>query len=161
SPDIFSPDVFSPDIFSPDTLSPDVFSPDIFSPDVFNAGGLSPDIFSPDTFSPDIYTPDLSSPDVYNADGAFASAQSRSAVAAGGMEGMAAEVVGVHTGLNSGNYYIRVHGRNGAFDPTRAFRLDVVLEAGGCSELDPGSLPPTSLPGKAGNYRTILVTDMA
>ena len=159
SPDIFSPDLFSPDIFSPDSFSPDIFSPDSFSPDVFSAGGFSPDIFSPDTFSPVTFSPDIVSPDIFNPAGAFASAQTRSAVAASGLAGTTDELVVVNTGNHSGNFYVRVRGRNGAYNATTSFHLEVELEAGSCSSVNPDTLPPTSLEGAAGNYQTIIVAD--
>jgi CSLREA domain-containing protein len=158
SPDAFSPDAFSPDAFSPDAFSPDAFSPDAFSPDAFSPDAFSPDAFSPDAFSPDAFSPDAFSPDAFSPD-AFSSAQVRSLIAVSAFEGTAGEGISVNTWNNSGHFYVRVRGRNGAFHPAQAFHLDVTLLAGGCSGLVPEALPPGSLAGAAGNFRSIILTD--
>ncbi len=158
SPDIFSPDIFSPDIFSPDIFSPDIFSPDVFSPDIFSPDNFSPDVFSPDIFSPDIFSPDIFSPDIFSPD-VFSSAQSRSVIAASGFEGTASEGIVVNTWENTGDFYVRVRGRNGAFDPQNPFRLQVTLLSGTCDPVSP-ELPPSSLIPDSANYKTIILTDL-
>jgi len=158
SPDVFSPDIFSPDIFSPDIFSPDIFSPDVFSPDIFSPDNFSPDVFSPDIFSPDIFSPDIFSPDIFSPD-VFSSAQSRSVIAASGFEGNASEGIVVNTWENTGNFYVRVRGRNGAFDLQNPFRLQVTLLSGTCDPVNP-DLPPSSVVPTPGNYKTIILTDL-
>lgn len=158
SPDIFSPDIFSPDIFSPDIFSPDIFSPDVFSPDIFSPDNFSPDIFSPDIFSPDIFSPDIFSPDIFSPD-VFSSAQSRSVIAASGFAGTASEGIVVNTWENTGDFYVRVRGRNGAFDLQNPFRLQVTLLSGTCDPVSP-DLPPSSVVPAAGDYKTIILTDL-
>ncbi len=159
SPDVFSPDVFSPDVFSPDVFSPDVFSPDVFSPDVFSPDNFSPDVFSPDVFSPDVFSPDVFSPDVFSPD-VFSSAQSRSVIAASGFDGITSEGIIVNTWENSGDFYVRVRGRNGAFDLQHPFRLQVLLLTGTCNTITT-DLPASSLNPVASNYKTIVLTDFS
>ncbi len=130
---------FAPDAFSPDAFSPDAFSPDAFSPDAF-----SPDAFSPDAFSPD----------------AFSSAQTRSLIAVSAFEGNASEGIRINTWENTGDFYIRVRGRNGVFNPTQSFNLHVELMTGQCADVDP-LLPATTLtlPPNSGDFKTIILTD--
>ena len=160
SPDAFSPDAFSPDAFSPDAFSPDAFSPDAFSPDAFSPDAFSPDAFSPDAFSPDAFSPDAFSPDAFSPD-AFSGAQLRSLIAVSAFEGTAGEGVALHTWDNTGDFYIRVRGRNGAFDPQTAFRLQVSMSAGQCGAINASQLPATSLNAAAGNFRTVILVDSA
>ncbi|MGH2521700.1 MAG: Ig-like domain-containing protein, partial [Anaerolineales bacterium] len=157
SPDAFSPDAFSPDAFSPDAFSPDAFSPDAFSPDAFSPDAFSPDAFSPDAFSPDAFSPDAFSPDAFSPD-AFSGAQTRSLIAISAFEGIAGEGVLVNTWENTGEFYVRVRGRNGAFRLGIPFHLQVVLLTGSCDSVS-SSLPATSLTATAGNYKTIILTD--
>ena len=157
SPDAFSPDAFSPDAFSPDAFSPDAFSPDAFSPDAFSPDAFSPDAFSPDAFSPDAFSPDAFSPDAFSPD-AFSSAQMRSLIAVSAFSGTAGEGVSLNTHLNTGEYYVRVRGRSGAFDPDAPFTLGVALLTGVCRDVAPITVPSSTTP-VAGGYRTIVLTD--
>jgi CSLREA domain-containing protein len=159
SPDAFSPDAFSPDAYSPDAYSPDAFSPDAYSPDAYSPDAYSPDAYSPDAYSPDAYSPDAYSPDAFSPD-AYSSAQSRSLIAVSAFEGAAGEGVQLNTHLNTGNYYVRVRGRSGVFDPGNPFRLGVQLLTGVCREVAPISTPSTTA-AVAGGYRTIVLADTA
>ena len=157
SPDAFSPDAFSPDAFSPDAFSPDAFSPDAFSPDAFSPDAFSPDAFSPDAFSPDAFSPDAFSPDAFSPD-AFSSAQMRSLIAVSAFNGTAGEGVQLNTWENSGDFYVRVRGRNGVFDPTQSFTVNVTLTTGNCSNVS-SNLPDSSHLAVANNYSTIILAD--
>jgi CSLREA domain-containing protein len=159
SPDNFSPDNFSPDVFSPDNFSPDVFSPDNFSPDVFSPDNFSPDNFSPDNFSPDNFSPDNFSPDVFSPD-AFSSAQTRSMIAVSAFEGIASEGISVNTWDNTGDFYVRVRGRNGAFNPGARFHLEVMLLPGNCGSLNTFQTPSDFAP-EDGNFHTLILTDFS
>ncbi|MCP5011148.1 MAG: hypothetical protein GY942_14300, partial [Aestuariibacter sp.] len=157
SPDAFSPDAFSPDIFSPDAFSPDAFSPDAFSPDAFSPDAFSPDAFSPDAFSPDAFSPDAFSPDAFSPD-AFSSAQMRSLLAVSAFNGTAGEGVVLNTWENEGTYYVRVRGRNGAFNLDTPFQLDITLTTGNCSTVS-SALPASTHEVVNGGYNTIILTD--
>ncbi|MCA9918816.1 MAG: CSLREA domain-containing protein, partial [Anaerolineales bacterium] len=157
SPDAFSPDAFSPDAFSPDAFSPDAFSPDAFSPDAFSPDAFSPDAFSPDAFSPDAFSPDAFSPDAFSPD-AFSSAQMRSLVAVSAFNGTAGEGVRLNTWENTGDFYIRVRGRNGVFDPTSSFILNVLQTGGSCGQVTT-TLPASTHTAVSNNYTTIILVD--
>ena len=138
SPNAFSPNAFSPNAFSPDALSPDAFSPNAFSPNAFSHGEFSPNAFSPNAFSPN----------------AFSSAQTRSLFGISSFDGTSPEGLKFRTWNSSGNFYLRVRGRNGAFSTSSPFSLDVSMVPGGCdrvldgeSGLDPTSLPGATIPG--------------
>lgn len=157
SPDAFSPDAFSPDAFSPDAFSPDAFSPDAFSPDAFSPDAFSPDAFSPDAFSPDAFSPDAFSPDAFSPD-AFSSAQTRSLLAVSAFNGTAGEGVRLNTWENNGDFYIRVRGRNGVFDPNNSYTLNIMQTSGGCDAVTI-ALPASTHPAVANNYNTIILAD--
>ena len=159
SPDSFSPDTFSPDTFSPDTFSPDTFSPDTFSPDTYSPDAYSPDTYSPDTYSPDTYSPDTYSPDTYSPD-AYSSAQTRSLIGVSAFEGTASEGILVNTWENSGDFYVRVRGRNGAFSLQSPFHLQVLLVPGNCVSVTT-NLPTSTIMPTASNARTIILTDLS
>ena len=163
SPDTFSPDTFSPDTFSPDTFSPDTFSPDTFSPDTFSPDTFSPDTFSPDTYSPDTYSPDTFSPDTFSPDtfspDTFSSAQTRSLITVSSHEGTQGEGIQVNTWTKSGEFYIRVRGRNGAFDTENLYHLKVIQLNGDCRYVNP-VLPASDTTIPNGVYRTLILTNL-
>ncbi len=131
SPSVFSPSVFSPSVFSPSVFSPSVFSPSVFSPSVFSPSVFSPSVFSPSVFSPSVFSPSVFSPSVFSPS-VFSSAQSRSIVAVSANEGTAAESVVANTWNNTGDYYVRVTGRNGAFNAEDPFQINVDLDGTFC-----------------------------
>ncbi|MCB0085668.1 MAG: hypothetical protein KDE47_32220, partial [Caldilineaceae bacterium] len=67
----------------------------------------------------------------------------------------------IGTWNNTGEYYIRVSGRNGAFDNQQPFQLDVTRLGGSCGNFVPATLPPSSIPASSGNYKTIILHDAA
>jgi hypothetical protein len=160
APDVTSPDVTSPDVTSPDVTSPDVTSPDVTSPDVTSPDVTSPDVTSPDVTSPDVTSPDVTSPDAYSA------AQVQSIVAFSDKPGPATEFVRRHTWDNTGSFYIRVRGHNGAFDETHPFTLTISVVDRDCDNGDGGqfSLTPYS-PSFTGlptfTPRTLILTNTA
>ncbi|HEU5424191.1 MAG TPA: choice-of-anchor Q domain-containing protein, partial [Nitrolancea sp.] len=161
SPDAFSPDAFSSDVFAPDAFSPDAYSPDAYSPDAFSPDAFSPDAYSPDAFSPDAYSPDAFSPDAYSPD-AYSSAQTRSLIGVSAFNGDASEGISLNTWDNTGYFYVRVRGRNGADVPSAPpFTVTINQTYTACSAFDGSSLPATSTAAVAGNYQTIILTDMA
>ncbi|HEU5423781.1 MAG TPA: choice-of-anchor Q domain-containing protein, partial [Nitrolancea sp.] len=163
SPDAFSPDAFSPDAFSPDAFSPDAYTPDAFSPDAFSPDAFSPDAFSPDAFSPDAFSPDAFSPDAFSPD-AFSSAQTRSIIGASAFNGTAGEGIRVNTWDLSGDFYVRVRGRNGADVPGVTFTLQANVKAVGCDTVNWAEVDSLLAPAPSFNTpgaQTIILTDLA
>ncbi len=66
----------------------------------------------------------------------------------------------VNTWNNSGDFYVRVRGRNGAFSPAAPFHLEIQLLTGSCSAVGPLTVPRSTTP-IAGDYQTIILTDPA
>jgi hypothetical protein len=157
APSVFSPSVFSPSVFSPSVFSPSVFSPSVFSPSVFSPSVFSPSVFSPSVFSPSVFSPSVFSPSVFSP-AAFASAQTRSLVAVAADPGTADKFVVANTWSNTGNYYVRVTGRNGAFSTDGAFTVSATRGSSGCpaTVADIGSAPG---PAPAGGFKTVILTD--
>ena len=158
TPDAFTPDAFTPDAFTPDAFTPDAFTPDAFTPDAFTPDAFTPDAFTPDAFTPDAFTPDAFTPDAFTPD-AFTSAQSRSLIGISAFEGTVSEGLRVNTWNNDGDYYVRVRGRNGAFDATSAFDLSVQQATGGCSAVNPASLPSSNPTVVGSGWTTLFIAD--
>ena len=157
TPDAFTPDAFTADIFSPDAFTPNAFTPDAFTPDAFTPDAFTPDAFTPDAFTPDAFTPDAFTPDAFTPD-AFTSAQTRSVLGVSAFEGTAGEGLRVNSWNNSGEFYVRVRGRNGAFNLNSPFHLEVTVVTGECNNVQPIATP-SSIAATAGNYRTIVLMD--
>ncbi|HAB18522.1 MAG TPA: HYR domain-containing protein [Verrucomicrobiota bacterium] len=167
SPAAFSPAAFSPAAYSPAAFSPAAFSPDAYAPAAFSPAAFSPFAFSPAAFSPAAYSPAAFSPAAYSpaafSPAAFSEAQIRSVIAVSAFGGNANEGLVANTWNSTGEFYVRVRGRNGVFDPGAPFQLTVYVLTGACEnvQLTP---PPELGQGPAavdGDYRTLILTDLA
>lgn len=165
SPAAFSPAQFSPAAFSPAAFSPAAFSPAAFSPDAFAPAQFSPAQFSPAAFSPAQFSPAAFSPAQFSP-AAFSDAQMQSVLGVSAFEGTANEGLLVNTWDSAGDFYVRVRGRNGVFEPGAPFDLRVYLLPGACGDLKftavdsvGAELPPPV--AVAGDHRTLILTDAA
>jgi hypothetical protein len=131
SPSAFSPSAFSPSAFSPSAFSPSAFSPSAFSPSAFSPSAFSPSAFSPSAFSPSAFSPSAFSPSAFSAD--YADAQTDSLLAVSTAPGAVNKSAAADTWNNTGNFYIRISGDNGAFDPGAQFTLTVTTSGSPCS----------------------------
>jgi hypothetical protein len=161
SPDAYAPSIFSPSIFSPSIFSPSIFSPSIFSPSIFSPSIFSPSIFSPSIFSPSIFSPSIFSPSIFSSTEiaqAFSTAQTRSIIAVSATPGTANEYAVANTWNNTGNFYVRVTGRNGAFNDNTPFVLTVTKGPTTCTGVT--DLAITSRPQVAATgLNTVILTD--
>jgi CSLREA domain-containing protein len=162
----FSPDVFAAEVFAPASRSPDAFAPASRSPDAFAPASRSPDIYAPDAFAPDAFAPaSRSSVDISPASRsddffwAFASAQIRSLIGVSAFDGSAGEGIIVNTWNNTGDFYVRVRGRDGAFVPAAPFHLEVTLVSNNCQGVSADGLPNTDL-SISGDFQTLILTDL-
>ncbi len=90
---------------------------------------------------------------------AYASAQLRSIVAFSALDGTAVERAVINTWTNTGDFYVRVRGRNGVSSLDGPFQLDVTIQRGLCQNLDTTLVPP-SLAAVSNNYKTIVLVDL-
>jgi hypothetical protein len=163
SPDALSPDELSPDELSPDALSPDALSPDELSPDALSPDELSPDELSPDALSPDALSPDELSPDELSPDAlsdAYAGAQTAALIGVSAHVGLSPEQIARNTWDNSGYFYVRVRGHNGAFDASLPFTLEIKVTDVACTGVTLTDTPLagfTALTGK----KTLILTNTA
>ncbi len=156
SPSAFSPSVFSPSAFSPSAFSPSAFSPSAFSPSAFSPSAFSPSAFSPSSFSPSAFSPAGVSPLLFSPE-TFASAQTRSLIATSSTPGTGDESVVADTWNNTGSFYVRVSGRNGAFSTASPFTLLVTRDDNSaCAGVNPIGAPPSA---PAGSFQTIILLD--
>nr|WP_231134795.1 Ig-like domain repeat protein [Motilibacter deserti] len=156
SPSVFSPSVFSPSVFSPPVFSPSVYSPSVFCPSVFSPAVFSPSVFSPSVFSPSVFSPSVFSPEVFLK--AYSNAQARTLVGVSAREGTASEDITASTWNNTGYYYVRVQGRNGA-SSTDPFEITAAVNGSTCGQVQEYASEPT-LPGGSGRA-TVVLTDSA
>ena len=159
SPDALSPDALSPDALSPDALSPDALSPDALSPDALSPDELSPDELSPDALSPDALSPDALSPDALSPD-AYSGAQTATILRVSAHEGNSPEQIIQNTWTNTGDFYIRVRGHNGAFDPSTPFQITAEVSWTACSGVTLAAATPT-LPSTTGSPKSVILTNTA
>ncbi|MCB0183607.1 MAG: hypothetical protein KDE31_05055, partial [Caldilineaceae bacterium] len=60
-----------------------------------------------------------------------------------------------------GEYYIRVSGRNGAFDSQQPFQLAVTRMGGACGDFVPATLPASGTTVNGTTYKTVIMHDAA
>ncbi|MEZ5596541.1 MAG: hypothetical protein R3E84_09140 [Pseudomonadales bacterium] len=156
SPFAFSPFAFSPSVYAEDAVSPFAFSPFAYSPSALLSTSYSPFAFSPFAFSPFAFSPFAFSPENYS------SAQSRSVIAVSATAGTGTERVSALTWDNTGDFYVRVAGKNGANDNQVPFTLSVEYDGGLCTgveELTAGERNSLASSGVPGNRETIILFD--
>jgi hypothetical protein len=162
SPSVFSPSVFSPSVFSPSVFSPSVFSPSVFSPSVFSPSVVSPSVFSPSVFSPSVFSPSVFSPSIPEVDSEdYAEAQIESLLGVSDTEGDADQTASADTWNNTGYFYIRVSGENGAYAPNQNFSLGVQVNSGTCGGVEPSTaaLFNSNYTAPGSSYKTLILTD--
>ncbi len=158
--DAFNADAYSRDAYSPWVESPWVESPWVESPDVYSANAYSPWVESPDTYAPWVESPWVESPWVESPDReAFSSAQIRTLLGVSGADATADEEIVANTWNNTGDFYVRVRGRDGAHNLTAPFQLEVTQLSGACGTLNTYSSSST-IAATGGGYKTIILTDV-
>ncbi len=157
SPSVFSPDAYAPSVFSPSVFSPSVFSPSVFSPSVFSPSVFSPSVFSPSAFSPSVFSPDATAPSVFSPED-FGNAQIRSLIGVSANQGTGGEFILADTWNNTGSFYVRVVGKNGAYDLEQPFNMRVSIDGVNCAGVVPVA---AATPAPAGDYETIILWDSA
>ena len=163
--DAYSPSIYSPSIYSPSIYSPSIYSPSIYSPSIYSPSIYSPSIYSPSIYSPSIYSPSIYSPSIYSPSTAFtqafSGAQTRSLLGISAHDGVASESLRLATWNNTGDFYVRVQGRNGAYDATHPFHLSVTSTGTGpCTGFPLSTYDGDStLVGTAGSAGAVILTD--
>ena len=116
---------------------------------------LSPAELSPTELSPAELSPAELSPDAYSL------AQSQALYAISAHAGTSPELVVRNTWNNTGSFYIRVVGHNGAYDPARPFTLSARTASLSCTGSSLTKSAPVTLNTAAAAPRTIVLTDTA
>jgi hypothetical protein len=85
-----------------------------------------------------------------------------SVLAVSAFDGIANEGIIANTWDSTGDFYVRVRGRNGVFSPDKPFTVTVYEAQGSCGNVtdSPGTLVGQPLAGSAGGYKTAIVTDL-
>jgi hypothetical protein len=159
----FSPSEWSPSEWSPSEWSASHFSPSEWSPSEWSPSEWSPSEWSPSEWSPSEWSPSQWAPSEWSSSNpadprAFSVAQTASVVAVAGGTGTGDETISVNTWNNTGFFYIRVQGKNGAFVPDDDFALSVARQGNLCE----GVVDQPSSPGAPpGDRKTVILVDGA
>ena len=159
SPGAPSPGAPSPGAPSPGAPSLDAYAPGAPSPGAPSPGAPSPGAPSLYDFAPGAPSPGAPSPGAPSPGApSFASAETRSFMAASATDGLVDEIIVADTWNNTGDFYVRVMGDNGAFSLAQPFQLEISLLTGTCSDVSP--IPPGAIPDSGSGYRTIILHDV-
>ena len=162
TPEMFTPEMFTPEMFTPEMFTPEMFTPEMFTPEMFTPEMFTPEMFTPEMFTPEMFTPEMFTPEMFTPDQRyFAGAQAKSAVAVSGFDGTAPESVTANTWSESGDWYVSVRGRNGAFDPTTPFDLDVTVLGAECVNVTDFTFTPDVSGILPGSVQSLILVDSA
>jgi hypothetical protein len=161
SPEAYSPEAYAPEAYSPEAYAPEAYSPEAYSPEAYSPEAYAPEAYSPEAYSPEAYAPEAYSPEAYSPE-AYASAQQRSLIAFSAAPGTASEGVRFNTYSSRGEFYIRVRGQNGVYDPDAPFTLTLALQQDLCAGVtDFDTTPATVAAAVPGAPTSLLVWDSA
>ena len=160
APSAYAPSAYAPSAYAPSAYAPSAYAPSAYAPSAYAPSAYAPSAYAPSAYAPSAYAPSAYAPSAYASDtfspSAYASAQVRSLVAVSALDGPSPESIVVDTWNNTGDFYIRVSGKNGAFDPEDDFDLDVTFEGDACVGVAPIPGTPSAT---AGDFRTIILAD--
>jgi CSLREA domain-containing protein len=165
TPGAFTPGAFTPGAFTPGAFTPLAFTPGAFTEDVIAPGAFTPGAFTPGAFTPGAFTPGAFTPNNYLSEvdpELYASAQLSSLIAVSAFNNNASESVTINTFTNTGQYYIRVRGRNGVAVAAKTFSLQVTSSPTDCSGVDPSGITgggPNAYHGNMIDPETVLLVD--
>jgi CSLREA domain-containing protein len=161
APEYFTPEYFTPEYFTPEYFTPEYFTPEYFTPEYFTPEYFTPEYFTPEYFTPEYFTPEYFTPEYFTPE-AYSSVQRRSLVAVSAGDGLGNEVLEVNTWSNTGSWYIRVYGRDGAHSLNTPFHLQVTQLYGACGQVT-ATVPPQNqtnlITASAGAYESLILTD--
>ena len=151
----FSGSGFSGSGFSPDSYSGSGFSGSGFSGSGFSGSGFSGSGFSGSGFSGSGFSGSGFSGSGFSAD-SFSAAQLYSLIAWSNNLGLADEHAASNTWTSTGDFYIRVNGKNGVASLTSPFTLKVTVDGNLCSAVGQKGTKP----GPVANTKdTVILTD--
>ncbi len=160
TPEMFTPEMFTPEMFTPEMFTPEMFTPEMFTPEMFTPEMFTPEMFTPEMFTPEMFTPEMFTPEMFTPDRRYyAGALAQSAVAVSAFEGTAPESAVANTWNESGEFYVNVTGRNGAYDPTAPFDLRVTVLGAECNGLTVLDAAPNLGILPNGGYATLFLVD--
>jgi Bacterial Ig-like domain (group 3) len=159
SPSQWSPSQWSPSQWSASQWAPSQWSPSQWSPSQWSPSQWSPSQWSPSQWSGSQWSPSQWSGSFPNDPKIFTAAQTSSLLAVSASPGTADEHVSVNTWNNTGFVYIRIQGKNGAFDPSNPFSLAVSVTGTACQGVVDQASTPGASAGLAGSVGTVILTD--
>jgi len=157
SPSSYSPSSYSPTNYSPSSYSPSNYSPTSYSPTNYSPTSYSPTSYSPTNYSPTNYSPTNYSPTNYSPT-SYSAAQVQSLVGGSLLAGSSTEKLVVDTFNNTGDYYIRVSGKNGETS-LNPFTVSVNVLGSVCDGVAPIPANPNDPSATANGYTTLILTD--
>ena len=165
--DSFGGDSFGGDSFGGDSFGGDSFGGDSFGGDSFGGDSFGGDSFGGDSFGGDSFGGDSFGGDSFGGDSfggldpkVLSAVVARSVIGVSAHEGTSRELLWHNTWTNTGDFYLRVHGRHGAFSLNAPFEISVALLQGVCSTVTPWSAS-TTLSAPAGGYSSLILTNTA
>ena len=157
----FTASGFTDSVYSASGFTASGFTASGFTASGFTASGFTADAFSASGFTASGFTASGFTASGFTASGftadPFSGAQTRSLVAISASDGTGDEVVAANTWLNTGEYYVRVSGKNGAASLDQPFTLTVSTTGNVCSGVGPSSA--ATLPASGTIYKSIILLD--
>jgi hypothetical protein len=152
----FTADTFSGQAFTGQAFTGQAFTGQAFTGQAFTGQAFTGQAFTGQAFTGQAFTGPAGTGQAFTAQ-AFTSAQTRSGLAVSAITGLGSEAITVNTWNESGDFYVRVTGRDGAFDPTHSFTLNVSQTGSSCAGVHPIGAAPGDEPDTG--VKTVILTD--
>ena len=141
TPYLYTPYLYTPYLYTPYLYTPYLYTPYLYTPYLYTSDVYTPYLYTPYLYTPDMFSPYLYTPDVYNfQQQAAVNAPLNSFLGFSVAGGTSPEEINQNVWNNSGEFYIQVYGRDGAFNDQQTFQLEITRSDSGanCQNLTVG-----------------------
>ena len=152
----FTGQAFTGQAFTGQAFTGQAFTGQAFTGQAFTGQAFTGQAFTGQAFTGQAFTGGASAGQAFTPQ-AFTSAQTRSGLAVSAATGLGPESITENTWNETGYFYVRVTGRDGAFDPSRAFSLHVNQTGTSCDGVHPIGAAPAAAADNG--VKTVILTD--
>ena len=156
APQAYAPQGYAPQAYAPQGYAPQAYAPQGYAPQGYAPQGYAPQGYAPQAYAPQGYAPQAYAPNTF-APQAYASAQVTTLFALAAQAGNGSETILANSWNNTGDFYIRVSGKNGAFSADAPFSLSVTEQSSICQGLTLDNNAPMTV---AGSPSTLILRDL-
>jgi hypothetical protein len=149
------PESYLPESYLPESYLPESYLPESYLPESYLPESYLPESYLPESYLPESYLPESYLPESYLAE-PYSGALKRGLIAVSARPGLSPERISRNTFSASGDFYVRVKGRDGASSPS-GFKLQVAVMPGNCEGVS--GVTGAVFTAPSSSYNTLFLTD--